>query len=84
VADAPDDFIERQLGAIVGIEIPVRRLEGKWKVSQNRAAPDRAGVVAGLRERGDPASLTMADLVADTGDAAPGPRVGGRPAPDPP
>ncbi len=56
VTDAPADFIERQLGGIVGLEILVRRLDGKWKVSQNRPAPDRAGVVAGFRERGDPAS----------------------------
>jgi transcriptional regulator len=65
VADAPADFIERQLGSIVGIEIPVRRFEGKWKVSQNRAAPDRAGVVVGLRETDDPASHAMAYLVAN-------------------
>jgi transcriptional regulator len=65
VTDAPADFIERQLSGIVGIEIPVRRLEGKWKVSQNRAAPDRAGVVVGLREGDDPTSHALADLVAD-------------------
>ena len=64
VTDAPADFIERQLGAIVGLEIPVHRLEGKWKVSQNRAASDRDGVVAGLRESRDRASAAMADLVA--------------------
>ena len=74
VTDAPEDFIQRQLGAIVGIEIPVRRLEGKWKVSQNRAAQDRAGVVAGFREGSDPAGRAMADLVADAGDPPPGPR----------
>ena len=68
VTDAPADFIERQLGAIVGIEIPVRRFEGKWKVSQNRAAADRSGVVAGLRERGEPASDAMADLVVNADD----------------
>ena len=67
VTDAPADFIERQLGAIVGVEIPVRRLEGKWKVSQNRPAADRSGVVAGLREREDPVAHAMADLVANAG-----------------
>jgi transcriptional regulator len=72
VTDAPADFIERQLGAIVGIEIPLRRLEGKWKVSQNRAATDRVGVVAGLREGGEPAAHAMADLVAEAADP-PGP-----------
>lgn len=41
VKDAPPEFIDKLLGAIVGIEIPVRRLEGKWKMSQNRSASDR-------------------------------------------
>src|SRR4029079_12010716 len=45
VTDAPADFIEATLGAIVGIEIALSSLVGKWKVSQNRAAGDRAGVV---------------------------------------
>jgi len=54
VTDAPADFIEATLGAIVGIEIPLSSLVGKWKVSQNRSAADRAGVAAGLlRERND-------------------------------
>ncbi len=61
VADAPSEYVERQLGAIVGVEIPIERLVGKWKVSQNRSADDRAGVVAGLGRRGDAAS---AELVA--------------------
>ena len=56
VTDAPADFIDATLGAIVGIEIPLTSLVGKWKVSQNRAAADRAGVAAGLlRERDDAA-----------------------------
>lgn len=61
VADAPPAYIEQMLAAIVGIEIPVEQLVGKWKVSQNRSADDRAGVAAGLRAQpdGDP----MADLV---------------------
>ena len=63
VTDAPADYIERMLGAIVGIEIPVERLEGKWKVSQNRPEADRLGVVAGLQARGDEASQAMAGLV---------------------
>jgi transcriptional regulator len=48
VADAPAAFVEQQLAAIVGIEIPLTRLTGKWKVSQNRPAADRTGVAAGL------------------------------------
>ena len=49
VTDAPADFVEQMLGAIVGIEIPLTRLVGKWKVSQNRPAADREGVVQALR-----------------------------------
>ncbi len=64
VADAPEDFVQASLKAIVGIEIPIARLVGKWKVSQNRPAADQAGVVEGLRSAGDPASLAMADEVA--------------------
>ena len=56
VADAPADFLETMLGAIVGIEIELTSIVGKWKVSQNRSAADRAGVVDGLvREHGDEA-----------------------------
>lgn len=63
VGDAPAEYIDRMLGAIVGIEIPVTSIEGKWKVSQNRAQTDRDGVVAGLCERGDAEALQMARLV---------------------
>ena len=63
VGDAPADFIEQMLKAIVGIEMPLERLVGKWKVSQNRGAPDRLGTVAGLQQRGDAQSLAMAALV---------------------
>ncbi|HVY08454.1 MAG TPA: FMN-binding negative transcriptional regulator [Burkholderiales bacterium] len=63
VTDAPEDFIAMQLRAIVGIEIRLSRLVGKWKTSQNRNAADRAGVVAGLREAGDDDSRKMADAV---------------------
>jgi transcriptional regulator len=56
VSDAPADFVETMLGAIVGIEITLTSLVGKWKVSQNRSAADRAGVVEGMaREHGDAA-----------------------------
>jgi transcriptional regulator len=48
VADAPPDYIDTMLRAIVGIEIEVTRLEGKFKLSQNRSAEDRTGVVLGL------------------------------------
>ncbi len=56
VSDAPADYIDTMLGAIVGIEMVVTSLVGKWKVSQNRPLADREGVAAGLaRESGDPA-----------------------------
>ena len=63
VADAPGDFVDKQLRAIIGLEIPITRLVGKWKVSQNRPAADRDGVVRGLREIGDANAVAMANLV---------------------
>ncbi len=65
VSDAPTSFIDTMLRAIVGIEIPVARLVGKWKASQNRPVPDRHGVIAGLGERGDDESRQMARLVEE-------------------
>ncbi len=50
VADAPADFVQQMLRAIVGIEIAVDRLIGKWKISQNRSDADRLGVARGLAE----------------------------------
>lgn len=63
VGDAPDDFIAMQLRAIVGIEIPIASIEGKWKVSQNRSEADRQGVAAGLPLE----AAAMALLVAQRG-----------------
>jgi transcriptional regulator len=63
VSDAPSEFVEKMLRSIVGFEMPVSKLMGKWKVSQNRPAVDRAGVIAGLRESGDHDALAMADEV---------------------
>ena len=63
VSDAPQDFIRSQLRGIVGLELPIRRLEGKWKVSQNRTEEEREGVVEGLGKLGTPESLAMKDLV---------------------
>jgi len=64
VADAPPSFIESQVRGIIGLEIPITRIEGKWKVSQNRPEADRRSVVTGLRDEGSPA---MADLVSERG-----------------
>lgn len=65
VTDAPPAFIDKQLGAIVGIEIELTKLIGKWKVSQNRPATDRDGVMKGLNERDDADSLAIARWVKD-------------------
>jgi transcriptional regulator len=56
---------------IIGIEIPVAKIEGKWKVSQNRPAQDRAGVMAGLRDDGGEQAQVIATLVADRGKTLP-------------
>jgi transcriptional regulator len=66
VSDAPADYIEKLVGAIVGIEIPISRLVGKWKLSQNRTERDRTGVVDGLMREGTPEAETMASLVRST------------------
>jgi transcriptional regulator len=67
VTDAPAGYIDTLLQAIVGIELPISRLEGKWKVSQNRPADDRAGVAAGLGRSDDPMQRAMAELVRERG-----------------
>jgi transcriptional regulator len=66
VSDAPAEYVEKLLGAIVGIEIPVTQLIGKWKMSQNRPVADRQGVVAGLERDGTPAEANVAALVKTT------------------
>jgi transcriptional regulator len=63
VADAPPEFTDKLLRMIVGIEIPIARLVGKWKVSQNRPEADKLGVIAGLIGRDDAQSKDMASLV---------------------
>lgn len=63
VSDAPTEYIGQLVKAIVGIEIPVTQIVGKWKVSQNRPVVDRLGVAAGLQEKADDRSCAMAELV---------------------
>jgi transcriptional regulator len=67
VGDAPADFIAMQRRAIVGLEIEILDIRGKWKTSQNRNAADRAGVVSGLDALGDEDSRAMSGLVRETG-----------------
>nr|WP_315476755.1 FMN-binding negative transcriptional regulator [uncultured Undibacterium sp.] len=63
ISDAPDDYIQKMLNAIVGIEIPLARLQGKWKVSQNRSEQDRVNIAAGLRLSQDHKAHSMAALI---------------------
>ena len=66
VSDAPEPFVEAQMRGIVGIEVPIQKIEGKWKVSQNQPEPNRLGVQAGLRAEGEH-NEAMAVLVAERG-----------------
>jgi transcriptional regulator len=61
VTDAPATYVDKQLRAIVGLELTIERVEGKAKLSQNRSEEDRAGVVAGLRAEGGRREATVAD-----------------------
>ncbi|HWK45569.1 MAG TPA: FMN-binding negative transcriptional regulator [Stellaceae bacterium] len=63
-ADQPPAFLAGMLRGIVAFEIPIDRLEGKAKLSQNRGQADRAGVVQGLRAENDPGAQALADLMA--------------------
>lgn len=60
VSDAPDEFIARLTKVIVGFEIEIKELNGKWKLSQNRPAQDRASVIAALEKAG---KIKMAQLI---------------------
>jgi transcriptional regulator len=63
VGDAPADFVAAMARQIVGLEIEIVDLSGKWKASQNRPAADRAGVIAGLTEDGGADALAIAAIV---------------------
>lgn len=62
VTDAPSNFIDGQLNAIVGIELKINKLEGKWKASQNRDEADRVGVISGLESSTDFGDREMANF----------------------
>jgi transcriptional regulator len=69
LTDAPEDFIATQKKAIIGIEIAITQIEGKWKMSQNKDAADRRGVIQGMRDADDPhRNLAVADLVEGRGN----------------
>jgi transcriptional regulator len=61
--DPPAEYVEQQLKAIVGVEIVIARLEGKWKMSQNRTEADVDGVIDGLRRSGSEQDVAVADIV---------------------
>jgi transcriptional regulator len=63
VTDAPETFVRAQLRGIVGLRMPITRIEGKRKMSQNRSAADRAGVAAGLAASGRAADSDVAALI---------------------
>ncbi len=63
VDDAPSEFIERQLRAIVGLEMTIERIEAKHKLSQNRSESDQAGLRAGLRDGHDRRHSDVADAM---------------------
>ena len=63
VSDAPDDFVDGMLKGIVGLELHIARLEGKWKMSQNRPAADQRGAIDGLEATGRAAEQAVADVM---------------------
>ena len=64
VSDAPPEHTEKLLGAIVGLEIQIERIEGKFKLSQNHPAANRAGVIEGLQRRNGRGDAELADLMS--------------------
>lgn len=63
VADAPSEFTDRLVGSIVGVELNIIRMQGKWKVSQNQPAQNQQSVIKGLMAEGSDAQVQMALLV---------------------
>ena len=63
VSDAPPEYVEKIMAAIVGVEMVITKLLGKWKASQNQSTQNQMGVVSGLKESGFPESEAMAPLV---------------------
>lgn len=69
VKEAPADYTARLMAGIVGIEMTLSRIEGKWKVSQNQPPQNRAGVIRGLEASGSEAAAAIAKLVRERGPA---------------
>ena len=70
ISDAPEDHVEKLLGAIVGIEVTVERIEGKFKLSQNHSARNREGVIAGLRQRDGDGDVELAAMMSQRKESA--------------
>lgn len=71
VSDAPIEHTEKLLGAIVGLEIQIERIEGKFKLSQNHPAANRAGVIEGLHQRNGRSDAELADLMSQQEESRP-------------
>jgi transcriptional regulator len=63
VSDAPSDYVEKLLGALIGLELKIERIEGKWKLSQNQKPQDHQGVIDGLLQENHLSAATMAAWV---------------------
>jgi transcriptional regulator len=70
VSDAPGDFIERLVGNLIGIELSISTLSGKWKVSQNQSVANRDGVMQGLQARGTENDLLMTGMIQNSSKTA--------------
>jgi transcriptional regulator len=68
VGDAPPPYIDKMLSLIVGFELPIVSLTGKWKISQNHPLANRQGVVKGLREAAGADSREIADILSSFND----------------
>ena len=65
VSDAPDDYLSKLLAAIVGVEMPIARLSGKWKLGQNRPDADRTGMINGLLQESDESAEALAAFMRE-------------------
>ena len=65
VHDAPEDYVAQQMKSIIAVRLPIERLEGKWKMSQNRSDDDIAGVISGLSASEAPGDREVAAIVSE-------------------
>ncbi len=68
VADAPPEYVERLAAGIVGIELAITKISGKWKMSQNQPTENQAGVIAALGQRGDTELAALVEKSTRTSD----------------